>query len=75
MTSRGELAPFVMGWIGTGANYLEKYLLSMVLNLTVGLYVRNFIFFFYKQKTRWNSDLQNFFGEKLNFGLYFTVNR
>ena len=50
MTSQGELAPFVMGWIGTGANYLEKYLLSMVLNLTVGLYVRNFIFFFYKQK-------------------------
>ena len=52
MTSRGELAPFVMGWIGTGANYLEKYLLSMVLNLTVGLYVRNFIFFFYKQKKK-----------------------
>ena len=49
MTSRGDLAPSVMGWIGTGANYLEKYLLSMVLNPTVGLYVRNFIFFFYKQ--------------------------
>ena len=69
MTSRGdrELAPFVMGWIGTGANYFEKYLLSMVLNLTAGLYVRNFVFFFYKQKTRWNSDLPNFFGEKPQF--------
>ena len=52
MTQRGELAPFVMGWIGTGTNYLEKYLLSMVSNLTVGLYVRTFIFFFYKQKIR-----------------------
>ena len=59
MTSRGELAPFVMGWIGTGANYLEKYLLSMALNLTAGLYVRNFF--------------KTFFGKKLNFGLYFTV--
>ena len=57
MTPRGELAPFVMGWIGTRAKYLEKYLLCMVLNLTVGLYIRNFIFFFYKQKTRWNPDL------------------
>ena len=75
MTSRGELAPFVMGRIGTGANYLEKASFSMVLNITVGLYVRNFIFFFYKQKTRWNSDLWNIFWQKLNFGLYFTVNR
>ena len=60
MKSWGELAPFVMGWIGTGASYLEKYLfsmVSMVLNLTVGIYVRNFIFSFYKQKTRRNSDL------------------
>ena len=75
MTSRGELAPFVMGWIGTGANYLEKHLLSMVLNITVGLYVRNFIFFFYKQKTGEIPIFGTFFGEKLNFGLYFTVNR
>ena len=25
----------------------------------------------YKQTTRWNSDIYNFFGEKFNFGLYF----
>ena len=57
MAFLGELAQFVIGWTGTGANYLEYYLLSMVLNLTVGLYVRNLIFFFYEQKTRWNSDI------------------
>ena len=39
----------------------------MVLNITVGLYVRNFIFFFYKQKTRWNSDLWNIFWRKTQF--------
>ena len=38
--------------------------------------VRNvIIFFFYKQKTWWNSDIWNFFGEKFNFGLYFIDNR
>ena len=61
--SWGELAP------------VPTILRNMVLNLTVGLCVWNFIFFFYKEKPRWNSDLQNFFGEKLKFGLFFTVNR
>ena len=28
----------------------------------------------YKQKTRWNSDIQNFYSEILNFRLYFTQN-
>ena len=36
----------------------------MILNLTV--YIRNAISFSYKQKARWNSDIYNFFGEKLN---------
>ena len=39
----------------------------MVLNLTVKVYVRNVISFFYKQKPRWNIDIWNFFGEKFNF--------
>ena len=46
-------------------NYFEKKRLSMVLNLTV--YVRNVISFFYKQKTRWNSDIYNFFWRKIQF--------
>ena len=44
----------------------------MVLNLTA-YYVRNIIPSF-KQKAQWNSDIWNFFGEKFNFGLYFTEN-
>ena len=47
----------------------------MVLNLTVGQYVRNFIFFFYKQKNGEFPIFRTFLGEKLNFGLYFIVNR
>ena len=48
----------------------------MVLNLTVGLYVRNFIFFFYKHKKKKKKKkigeipiFRTFFAEKLNFGL------
>ena len=45
----------------------------MVLKLTV--YVRNVISFFYKSKTRWNSDIWNFLGEIFNFTLCFTENQ
>ena len=30
------------------------------------------IFLLYKQKTQWNSDIQNFYSEILNFRLFFT---
>ena len=33
------------------------------------------IFLLYKQKTRWNSDIQNFYTEILNFRLFFAKNR
>ena len=29
------------------------------------------IFLLYKQKTRWNSDIQNFYSEILNFRLFY----
>ena len=29
----------------------------------------------YKQKTRWNSDIQNFYSEILNFRLFYAKNR
>ena len=29
----------------------------------------------YKQKTRWNSDIQNFYSEILNFRLFYAQNR
>ena len=29
----------------------------------------------YKQKPRWNSDIQNFYGEILNFRLFYAKNR
>ena len=67
MTSRGELAPFVVGWIGTGANYLEKYLLSMVLNLTVNPCVRNFISSFISKKPGEILIFRPFFGAKTQF--------
>ena len=31
------------------------------------------IFFLYKQKTRWNSDIQNFYSEIVNFRLFFAT--
>ena len=31
------------------------------------------IFFLYKQKTRWNSDIQNFYSEIVNFRLFFAI--
>ena len=31
------------------------------------------IFFLYKQKTRWNSDIQNFYSKILNFRLFFSA--
>ena len=33
------------------------------------------IFLLYKQKTRWNSDIQNFYSEILNFRLFYAKNR
>ena len=33
------------------------------------------IFLLYKQKTRWNSDIQNFYSEILNFRLLSAENR
>ena len=33
------------------------------------------IFLLYKQKTRWNSDIQNFYREVLNFRLEYAKNR
>ena len=32
------------------------------------------IFLLYKQKTRWNSDIQNFYSETLNFRLFYAEN-
>ena len=32
------------------------------------------IFLLHKQKTRWNSDIQNFYSEILNFRLFYTKN-
>ena len=29
------------------------------------------IFLLYKEKNRWNSDIQNFYSEILNFGLFY----
>ena len=33
------------------------------------------IFLLYKQKTRWNLDIQNFYSEILNFRLFYAKNR
>ena len=41
----------------------------MMLKLTE--HVEFTIFFLYKQKTRWNSDIQNFYSEILNFRLFY----
>ena len=52
-------------------HYFEKYLLSMVWNLTV----LETSFLSYVSKTLGEIlILKSFFGEKINFGLYFTVN-
>ena len=45
------------------------------MDLKLTEHVRNTISLPYKQKTGWNSDIWNFFSEKINFGLYFTENR
>ena len=38
-------------------------------------HVGNTIFVLYKEKTRWNSDIQNFYSEILNFRLFLAKNR
>ena len=52
--------------------HFEKYLHGMVLKLSG--HVKNTISLFYKEKTGWNSDIWNFFSEKMdfffNFGLF-----
>ena len=52
---------------------LKKYLHTMMLKLTE--HVEITIFLLYKQKTRWNSDIQNFYSEILNFRLFYAKNR
>ena len=51
--------------------HFELVLACMVLKLTV--YVKNFISFFYKPKTRWNSDIWKIFSDFFQFCLCFTV--
>ena len=53
--------------------HFEKYLHTMMLKLTEHVGIT--IFLFYKQKTRWNFDIQNFFSEILKFRLFFAKNR
>ena len=48
--------------------HFEKYLHTMKLNLTKHVGITTFLL--YKQKTRWNSDIQNFYSEILNFRLF-----
>ena len=43
--------------------------------LQITKHVEITIFLLYKQKTRWNSDIQNFYSEILNFRLFFVKNR
>ena len=45
----------------------------MKLKLTKHIGITTFLF--NKQKTRWNSDIQNFYSEILNFRLFFAKNR
>ena len=45
----------------------------MMLKLTE--HVGTTISFLYRQKTRWNSDIQNFYREILNFRLFYGKNR
>ena len=47
------------------SRHFEKYLHGMVLKLSG--HVRNTISLLYLQKTRWNSDIWNFFSEKVDF--------
>ena len=65
----------VGGWLPPQnilSRHFEKYLHGMVLKLSG--HVRNTISLLYKQNTRWNSDIWNFFSEKMdfffNFGLF-----
>ena len=53
--------------------HFEKYLHTMMLKLTehVGITIS----LLYKRKTRWNSDIQNFYSEILNFRLFYAKNR
>ena len=53
--------------------HFEKYLHTMMLKLTEHVGIT--IFLLYKQKTRWNSDIQNFYSEILNFRLFYAKNR
>ena len=49
--------------------HFEKYLHTVRLKLTE--HVRITISLLYKQKTRWNSDIQNFYSEIFNFRLFY----
>ena len=51
------------------SRHFEKYLLGMVLKLSG--HVRNTISLLYMQKTGWNSDIWNFFSEKIDFFVNF----
>ena len=53
--------------------YFEKYLYTMTLKLTEHVGIT--IFLLYKQKNRWNSDIQNFYSEILNFHLFYAIFR
>ena len=76
MTSRGELAPLVMGRIGTGANYLEKNIFLVWSWILQWAYMLETSFSsFISKKPGEIPIFGTFFDEKLNFGLYFTVNR
>ena len=69
-------SPKVRGWLSPEdilSHHFEKYLHDMDLKFTE--HVRNAMFLLNKQKTRWNSDIRNFFSEKIKFGLYSPKNR
>ena len=48
--------------------HFEKYLHTMKLKLTKHVGITTFLL--YKQKTRWNSDIQNFYRESLNLAYF-----
>ena len=62
---RGWMQPFKKTLI----RHFEKYLHTMMLKLTEHAGITNLLL--HKQKTRWNSDIQNFYSEILNFSPIF----
>ena len=68
---RGWMQPFSV--LDILIRHFEKYLHTMMLKPIE--HVGSTIFLLYKQKTRWNSDIQNFYSEILNFSLFFAKNR